>query len=182
MHLMKHVIDMLDGAQPPLPNMTDEDWLAYVHSFLLPLNNFRAGFISTRFEVWQLYFQHFGMTSKAKRILQWLQHGLGICWVPHDASSQQKHPRYNKKVQLVRKLLHKTFGAQGVDSALHGAEPQQVHFKNRVSVGMHEEFVDKTTRVAQDRCYLPLDAARAYHCHKWAGGSPGKEWQEKVDP
>ena len=93
-------------------------------------------------EVWQYYFQHFGMTAKAQQIVQWLQHGLDVHWVPYDAAIQQKHPRFRKKVQLVRELLHHTVGTQGVEPALQGKEPQQVHFTNRVSVGMHEEFVD----------------------------------------
>lgn len=99
--------------------MTDDEWLACLHSFLLPLEHFRAGFASTRLEVWQYYFQHFGMTAKAKQVVQWLQHGLDMHWVPYDAASQQKHPKYHKKVQLVRKLLHHTLGAQGV-TRYHG--------------------------------------------------------------
>ena len=142
MQLMIHAIAMLEGVQPRLPDMTDDEWLACVHSFLLPLQHFRAGFASTRLDVWQHYFQHFGMTAKAKHILQWLQHGLDIQWVAFDAVSQQKHPRYKKKVHLVRELLHHTVGPPGVEPALHGTQPQQVHFANRISVGMHEEFVD----------------------------------------
>ena len=142
MLLIRQAIDMMEGLQPRLPGMADDEWLAFVQSFLPPLECFRAGFMSTRLEVWQCYFQHFGMIAKAKQILQWLRHGLDIHWVPHDASSQQTHPKYRKKVQLVRELLQKTVGAQGVEPALHGSEPLQVHFSNRVSVGMHEEFVD----------------------------------------
>ena len=120
MQLMKQAIDMLEGTQPELPEMTDTEWLACVHSFLLPLEYFKAGFASTRLDVWQHYFEHFGMTAKAKQILQWLQHGLDIKWVPYDAESQQRHPKYRKKVQLVGKLLHQTPGPQGVDPALQG--------------------------------------------------------------
>ena len=46
MRLMKRVIDMVEGVQPPLPDMADDDWLAYVQSFLQPSDHFRAGFIS----------------------------------------------------------------------------------------------------------------------------------------
>ena len=144
MHLMQQAIAIIEGVQPPLPDMADDEWLACVHTFLLPLPQFRAGFISTRVEVWQCYFEHFGMTAKAQQILQWLQHGIDIHWVPHDAVCQQKHPKYRKRLQLVRELLHKTVGADGVEPALQGNEPQQVHFSNRVSLGMHEEFVDST--------------------------------------
>ena len=78
MQLMKQAISMMEGTQPRLPDMSDDEWLAFVHSFLLPLQHFRAGFISTRLEVWQYFFQHFGMTAKAKKVLGWLQHGLDI--------------------------------------------------------------------------------------------------------
>jgi len=142
LQLMIQAIDMLEGLQLGLPDMTDQEWLACVNGFLLPLKNFRAGFASTRLDAWQHYFLHFGMTAKAKQILQWLQQGLDIRWVACDAASQQKHPRYNKKIQLVKKLLHHTVGPQGVEAAMQDTEPQQVHFANRISVGMHEEFVD----------------------------------------
>ena len=62
--------------------------------------------------------------------------------MPQDSESQRKHPNYRKKLQLVKQLLQKTVGPQGVEPALHGSEPQQVHFKNRISVGLHESFVD----------------------------------------
>ena len=142
LHLIQQAISMLEGVSPPLPDMIDEDWLAYVHKFVLPLQHFRAGFISTRLAVWQCYFKHFGLTAKAKQILQWLQHGLDIHWVPYDAASQHKHPKYHKRLQLIRELLRKTVGAHRVEAALHGNMPQQVHFSNRVSLGMYEEFVD----------------------------------------
>ena len=82
------------------------------------------------------------MTAKAKQILQWLKHGLDIHWVPYDGFSQRTHPRYRSKVQLVKDLLLKTIGAQGVEPALHGKEPKQVHFNDCVSIVVHEEFVD----------------------------------------
>ena len=135
---------MLEGAQPRLPDMADDERLASVHSLLFPLEHSRAGFISTRLEVWQYYIQRFGTTAKAQQILQWLQHGLNVHWVSCDAAIQQKHPRYRKKVQLVRELLHHTsaVGSQGVEPALQGKEPQRVHFTNCISVGMREELVD----------------------------------------
>lgn len=140
--LMHQAIAMLLGTLPDLPEMSDEAWVAHVKSMLLPLEHFRAGFISTRIDSWQLYFQQFGMTAKARQILQWLEHGLDISWVPVDSLSQQKHPRYAKKVELVRALLTKTVGAEQVASKLQGSEPQHVHFQNRASVSIHAEFVD----------------------------------------
>jgi len=60
------------------------------------------------------------MTAKAKQILQWLEHGLDIQWVALDADCQQTHPRYNKKVQLVRKLYNTLWATGGrASSARH---------------------------------------------------------------
>jgi len=143
LHLMQHAIALLQNKQQ-LPDLPDHQWLDYVKSFLLPLAHFRAGFITTRRQVWQLYFHTFGETAKSAQILRWLQHGLDIIWVPYDVPCQQKHPRYRKKVQLINQLLKETVGDQHVASKLQGTQPQAVHFKNRTSVSMHEEFVDKS--------------------------------------
>ena len=64
--------------------------------------------------------------------------------MPYDAPCQQKHPRYRKKVQLINQLLKETVGDQHVAAKLQGTQPQAVCFKNRISVSMHEEFVDKS--------------------------------------
>jgi len=56
LHFMIQAIDMLEGVQPRLPDMTDQEWLACVNSLLLPLEHFRADFASTRLDVWQHYF------------------------------------------------------------------------------------------------------------------------------
>ena len=94
--------------------------------------------------MWQLYFHTFGETAKSAQILRWLQHGLNINWVPYDAPCQQKHPRYRKKVQPINQLLKETVGDQHVAAELQGTQPQALCFKNRISVSMHEEFVDKS--------------------------------------
>ena len=43
MQLMKQAIDMMEGVQPKLPDMTDDEWLACLHSFLLPPGAFQGG-------------------------------------------------------------------------------------------------------------------------------------------
>ena len=85
---MHQAILMLLGTSPDLPELSDDAWVAHVKSMLLPLEHFRAGFISTRIDAWRLYFQQFGMIARARQILQWLEHELDISWVPVDSPSQ----------------------------------------------------------------------------------------------
>ena len=144
LELMHHAIAMLKGDAPGPPDMPDAQWLRHVTTMLLPLEHFRAGFISSRIDSWRLYFQHFGLTTKARQIPQWLEDGLDISWVHIHATSQQLHPRYAKKLELVKALLAKTLGVEKVASRLQGNRPQQVHFQNRVSVSMHAKFVDES--------------------------------------
>lgn len=143
LHLMQQAIALLQN-KGQMPDLPDHQWLDYVESFLPPLPHFRAGFISTRIHVWQLYFRTFGKTAKSIKILSWLHHGLDINWVPYDAPCQQSHPRYKKKVQLIKQLLKETVGDQHVAKKLQGRQPQAMQLKNSVSASMHEEFVDKT--------------------------------------
>ena len=142
--LMHHAIAMLIGDAPGPQDMPDAQWLQHVNSILLPLEHFRAGFISSRIDSWRLYFQQFGLITKAQQILQWLEYGLDISWVPVDAPTQQLHPRYAKRLELVKALLAKSLGAE--QSKLQGNQPQQVHFQNRVSVSIHAEFVDESIK------------------------------------
>ena len=130
------------SPQDALLGFRDEQgWQEDVQSLLQHPEDFLAGFISTRLPVWQLYFQRFGMTKRAKEILHWLDDGLSICWVPFNDWHQIRHPRFNQRLQLVKRLLANTVGEDLVDEYLEGSEPKQVRFKNRVSVQMHREFV-----------------------------------------
>lgn len=139
--LLRAAISELLGAPNVQEGLADADWLKSVKSFLLPVESFRAGFISMRIDTWQMYFETFGWTAKSKAVLHWLEHGLNVNWVPVQATCQQRHPRFAKRLELVKALLTKTVGESHVASKLSGAEPQHVHFQNRVSVGMHFEFV-----------------------------------------
>jgi len=51
MQYVKKAIDILEGVQLGLSDMTDNEWLAYVHPFLLPLDHFKARFASIRLDV-----------------------------------------------------------------------------------------------------------------------------------
>ncbi len=68
LHPMQQAIAILQNKGQML-DLPDHQWLDYVKSFLLPLPHFRAGFISTRIHVWQLYFHTFGETAKSAKIL-----------------------------------------------------------------------------------------------------------------
>ena len=103
--LMHHAIAMLMGYTPGPQGMPDAQWMQHVTSMLFPLEPFRGGFISSRIDSWRLYFRHFGLTTKTQQIYQWLEYGLDISWVPVDAPSQWLHPRYGRRLALVRHCL-----------------------------------------------------------------------------
>ena len=130
----------LSAELPTSDELTNQEWLAMVEQFLLPAEHFTAGYISTRQPLWREYFQTFGMTAKAKEILQWLAFGLDIKSVPVDSPCQHLHPRFAKRLALVQKLLEKTVGKDQVVGKLSGREPQQVQFRNRVSVQPYNDF------------------------------------------
>ena len=123
---------------------SDDEWLDEVKAFVLPVDLFQAGFISTRHAVWQKYFDQTGWTTKARHIVGWLTKGLSITFVPIDAECQTKHPRFEERLKLVRNLLEKNVGRAAVQELLMGSQPHQVHFKNRISVKQHIEFVVDT--------------------------------------
>ena len=126
--------------------MADDEWLSRVKVFLLPPDLFQAGFISTRLAVWQKYLDVTGWTARAKLIVDWLANGLSIRFVPIDAGCQAKHPRFEERIMLVRTLLEKTVGRAATQELLSGNQPHQVHFKNRVSVKQHVDFVAAETQ------------------------------------
>ena len=117
------------------------EWAQQVHSIVLQPESFKAGFISTRLPVWQIYFDKYGWTSKAKMVCSWLKDGFNVQWVPIHHPSQLKHPRFQKRLKLVQDLLIKTVGPDRAMLALAGKEPQEVVFQNRVSVRIHRDFV-----------------------------------------
>ena len=144
MGLLLEALDDLRNEQHPYGDMSDEEWLDQVKAFCLPVDLFQAGFISTRQAVWQKYFNTVGWTAKAKLIVDWLAKGLSIKFVPVDADCQTKHPRFEERLKLVRNLLERNVGRAAVQDLLTGSQPHQVHFKNRVSVKQHIEFVADT--------------------------------------
>ena len=125
--------------------LSDSAWLRSITSFLLDPSQFTAGYISHTHDLFKLYFSSFGsITSAGKQILQWLQHGLRIEWVPYNSPSQQMHPRYSSKLQQVKQLISQTLGEYSVHALLAKSEPQPAVFPNRVSVVEHQDFVGKT--------------------------------------
>lgn len=62
------------------------------------------------------------------------------------APGQEQHPRYNTKLHLIELLLSTTVGPQAVQGMLHRGSPAVVHFANRVSCRMHQQFVDETVQ------------------------------------
>lgn len=51
MQCVKKAVDILEGVQLGLSEMTDNEWLAYLHPFLLPLGHFKARFASIGLDV-----------------------------------------------------------------------------------------------------------------------------------
>lgn len=141
MDLLIEAISHLQNHGQTYGQLSDEQWLMEVKQFLLPADHFVAGFIATRLPIWQKFFDHFGWTAKAHEIIDWLMKGLAVRWVPVIAESQQQHPRYEHRLQLVRALLARTVGKKNVGSLIGGSEPHQVHFWNAPSVQQHYRFV-----------------------------------------
>lgn len=77
--------------------------------------------MSTRPPVWEAYFQAFGHTTRSKSVLQWLKQGLLVQWVPVNGESQVAHPRFERRLQLVKELLGPTVGPEAVVAKLQGS-------------------------------------------------------------
>ena len=66
-----------------------------------------------------MYFDKYGWSNKAKMVFAWLQQGLNVQWVPVDHPAQVVHPRYSRRLQLVRELLAQTVEPENHSQALH---------------------------------------------------------------
>jgi len=110
--------------QAGLGLLSPQSWAEEVDSFLLKPESFVAGFISTRVELFRRYFLSAGpFTSAAKQVLKWLAHGLTIEWTAVDSPSQQFHPRYKKRLQIVKGMLRSAVGPTRAVQLLQGSEP-----------------------------------------------------------
>ncbi len=79
--------------------------MEHVQSILLPLEHFRAGFIWSRIDSWQLYFQAIWMTAKAQQSLQQSQSR------DHKTSGYIQMPHASKSNAVQVSLCHR--GPQG---------------------------------------------------------------------
>lgn len=64
-----------------------------------------------------------GVSKNTKQILDWLENGVEIEWVPVHAESQQEHPRYSQRVglvSLVKELSAQAIGREQVELAMEG--------------------------------------------------------------
>lgn len=108
---------------------------------------FVAGVPNECKEAWRAYF-HWDrggqeLTREQKVVLTWLEEGVKVDWVPVEHPAQREHPRFGKRLQLVKELIEKTFPNQPAKAQelLCGNKPGSVQFPNRVSAEQHAGFV-----------------------------------------
>ena len=122
--------------------MSNEQYLASIQAELIDPNKFTAGYISEHRDNFQTYFKTLKVdTADTRKVLNWLQRGVGIHWTNPYSKEQQAHPRFKQKLAQVRALLEQHMPKSKVEDYLQGEQPKQIHFKNRVSVDLHTEFV-----------------------------------------
>ena len=134
LHLLQCAISRIQmfGSGQDLHNISDENFLSAIKTFLLNPSQFVSGKIRHQ------WFSVFRLTSKAATILQWIEHVVSFGFVHPFSEEQQRHSRFSERLLG---LLSKTVGAESVNALLDCDAPGQVHFANRVSCTYHSDFV-----------------------------------------
>jgi hypothetical protein len=110
-------------------------------------DQFVAGTPHTRVQAWETYFawaqQGQPLLPAQNTVLRWLREGVTITWVPPTDERQRKHPRYQARIEQVRRLIAEVFPDQPekADQLLQGDQPSPVQFPNRTSAVKHAAFV-----------------------------------------
>ena len=102
---------------------------------------FVAGNLTRHHAAWKMLFAKYGYTKRARHVLRWVAEGVKFEFVSPFSPGQEKHPRFQTKLQVVRQLLSDTVGPDAVHGMLHRNQPASVQFANRVSCSMYKQFV-----------------------------------------
>ena len=115
-----------------------------LHGVVLNLAQYLASNLTHHLRAWRLFVQKYGNTKQSVQILDWVEHGMKLEFVFPFSPGQvppdlrDKHPRNDKKMQLVEELLCKTVGAKLVHAMLHRDSPAPVQvawFQGMYTIG-----------------------------------------------
>ena len=155
-------------AAPTRPAIPDDEWLASVHELLNDSSTFRAGNPHRRLPLWDRLFERvspgLSLSSQAKWLRRSLRKGFSFQVVSVHSECQQRHPRFEQRLELMTRLLRRLCGGRRAAALLQGGSPHCVAFPNLPSCEENRDFVAEAIGKL-----LATGAAEEWH---WPDGQP----------
>ena len=133
------------GQEGAVDHSPGEEFRAQLKEMLPDPDDFRPGRLGPHAPIWREYFtlanRGKALSGAQKTLLQHLEGGIKLEWVPVDHPAQQLVPDRERKLDIVRPMLQLAVPGCDPDGMLAGDRPQPVVFPNHRSATQHSEFV-----------------------------------------